>query len=47
MNNRSKQGGFKMLVKTITDETNGKRWEIFKKSDKNIFINIYEFWVKQ
>ena len=32
-----------MLIKTITDETNGKKWEIFKKSDNEYFYKYYEF----
>jgi hypothetical protein len=32
-----------MLIKTITDETNGRKWEIFKKSDNEYFYKYYEF----
>jgi len=32
-----------MLFKTITDEENGKKWEIFKKSDNEYFYKYYEY----
>lgn len=32
-----------MLVKTITDEENGKKWEIYKKSENEFFYKYYEF----
>jgi hypothetical protein len=32
-----------MLIKTITDKANGKKWEIFKKSNNEYFYKYYEF----
>lgn len=32
-----------MLIKTITDKTNGKKWEIYKKSNNEYFYKYYEF----
>lgn len=33
----------KMLVKTITDKQEGRKWEIYKKSDNEYFYEYYEF----
>ena len=32
-----------MLIKTIEDKENGKKWEIYKKSDNEYFYRYYEF----
>jgi hypothetical protein len=32
-----------MLIKTITDNENGRKWEIFKKFNNNYFYKYYEF----
>lgn len=32
-----------MLVKTLVDEQNGRKWEIYKKSDNQYFYKYYEF----
>ena len=32
-----------MLIKTITDKQEGRKWEIYKKSDKEYFYKYYEF----
>ena len=32
-----------MLIKTITDNENGKKWEIYKKSEYNYSYKYYEY----
>lgn len=32
-----------MLIKTICDNENGRKWEIFKKSDNEYYYKYYEF----
>jgi hypothetical protein len=32
-----------MLIKTITDDQEGRKWEIYKKSDDEYFYKYYEF----
>ena len=32
-----------MLVRTITDSENGRKWEIYKKSDNEYYYKYYEF----
>ena len=32
-----------MLIRTITDDENGRKWDIFKKSDNEYFYKYYEF----
>ena len=32
-----------ILIKTITDKDNGRKWEIYKKSDNEYFYKYYEF----
>ncbi len=32
-----------MLVKVITDKEEGRKWEIYKKSDDEYFYKYYEF----
>jgi hypothetical protein len=32
-----------MKVKTITDEQDGRRWEIYKKADDQYYYKYYEF----
>ena len=32
-----------MLVRTITDSENGRKWEIYKKSDNEYYYEYYEF----
>lgn len=32
-----------MLIRTITDEQEGRKWEIYKKSDDEYFYKYYEF----
>lgn len=32
-----------MLVRTITDDQEGRKWEIYKKSDDEYFYKYYEF----
>ena len=32
-----------MVIRTILDEENGRKWEIFKKSDNEYFYKYYEF----
>lgn len=32
-----------MKIKEIIDSENGKKWEIFKKSDNKYFYKYYEF----
>jgi len=34
---------YKMLIRTITDNENGRKWEIFKKSDNEYFYKYYEY----
>lgn len=31
------------LIKTITDDVDGRKWEIYKKSDNEYFYKYYEF----
>jgi hypothetical protein len=38
-----KIGGITMLIKTIIDNENGKKWEIYKNSDNDYFYKYYEF----
>lgn len=40
---KESKGDNKMLIRTITDEQNGRKWEIFKKSDNEYFYIYYEF----
>lgn len=35
-----------MLIKTIEDKENGKKWEIFKKTDNEYFYKYYEHFKK-
>lgn len=35
-----------MLVKTIEDKENGKKWEIFKESGNNYFYKYYEYFTQ-
>ena len=32
-----------MLIRTIEDKENGRKWEIYKKSDNEYFYKYYEF----
>ncbi|HHW90489.1 MAG TPA: hypothetical protein GX745_06290 [Clostridiales bacterium] len=32
-----------MKVRTITDEQDGRKWEIYKKSDNEYYYKYYEF----
>ena len=32
-----------MLVRTITDSENGRKWEIYKKSENSYYYKYYEF----
>jgi hypothetical protein len=32
-----------MKVKTITDEQDGRKWEIYKKADNQYYYKYYEF----
>jgi hypothetical protein len=32
-----------MLINTILDEENGRKWEIYKKSENEYFYKYYEF----
>ena len=32
-----------MLIRTILDEQNGRKWEVFKKSDNQYFYKYYEY----
>ena len=32
-----------MRVKTITDEQDGRKWEIYKKADNQYYFKYYEF----
>lgn len=43
--NKMKEGNKmnKMLIKTITDKQEGRKWEIYKKSDNEYFYKYYEF----
>lgn len=43
METLTKKGEGKMLIRTITDKQEGKRWEIYKKSDNEYFYKYYEF----
>jgi hypothetical protein len=39
--------GIRMLIKTITDETNGRKWEIYKEEDNKHYRYIYyEFYTQ-
>lgn len=33
-----------MKIKTITDETNGKKWDIFKESENQYFYEYSEYY---
>lgn len=35
-----------MLIKTICDNENGRKWEIFKKSENSYYYKYYEFFRK-
>jgi hypothetical protein len=35
-----------MLINTITDHEDGKKWEIFKGSENNFFYKYYEFFTQ-
>jgi len=40
-------GGYKMLIKTITDNKIGKKWEIYKEEDNKHYRYVYyEFYSK-
>lgn len=35
-----------MLIKTILDNEDGRKWEIFKKSENDYFYKYYEFFAQ-